>query len=104
MIVRFNNSYLQKLFVDSPVTGKPKYSSDVVMKFKKTILKLQFAEEIRDIKSQRGLNLEALKGKLKGYYSVRVDYSYRLILTIDKEGTLNISEIITVVDLTNHYQ
>ncbi len=104
MIVRFNNSYLQKLFEDSPVTGKPKYNSDVVMKFKKTILKLQLADEIRDIKVQRGLNFEALKGKLKGYYSVRVDYSYRLILTLDKEGILNVSDVITVVDLTNHYQ
>lgn len=104
MIVRFNNSYLQKLFEDSPVTGKPKYSSDVITKFKKTILKLQFADEIRDIKAQRGLNFETLKGKMKEYYSVRVDYHYRLILTIDKKGTLNVSEIITIVDLTNHYQ
>lgn len=104
MLVQFKNAYLQKLFEDKPVSGKPRYSSEVVVKFKKTILKLKFADSLREIKAQRGLNFEALKGDLRGYYSVRVDYSYRLILTIDQEGTLEITDIIIIHDLTNHYE
>lgn len=104
MLVQFKNAYLQKLFEDKPVSGKPRYSSEVVVKFKKTILKLKFADSLRVIKAQRGLNFEALKGDLRGYYSVRVDYSYRLILTIDQEGTLEITDIIIIHDLTNHYE
>ena len=104
MLVQFKNSYLEKLFQSKAVPGKPKYSSDIVTKFKKTILKLQYADSLREIKSQKGLNFEALKGDYKGYYSVRVDYSYRLILTLDKNARLNITDIITVHDLTNHYQ
>jgi len=61
-------------------------------------------QENYDIKAQRGLNFEALKGDLKGFYSVRVDYSYRLILALDKDNVLTVSEIITIHDLTNHYQ
>ena len=72
--------------------------------FKKTVLKLKLAANIRDIKMQKGLSLEALKGDRKGYYSVRVDYSYRLILTIDKNETISITEVIMIHDLTNHYQ
>lgn len=104
MLVQFENSYLQKLFEGKSVPGKPRYNSEIITKFKKTILKLQYADSLREIKSLRGLNFEALKGDLKGYYSVRVDYSYRLILTVDKDEVVKITEVITVHDLTNHYQ
>jgi len=104
MNLQFKNSYLEKLFEGKAVSGKPRYSSEVITKFKKAILKLKNADNIREIKNLKGLNFEALKGDLKGYYSVRVDYSYRLILTVDKNETLKITEILTVHDLTNHYQ
>lgn len=104
MNLKFKNSYLEKLFEGKAVARKPKYSSEIITKFKKTILKLKYADSIREIKNLRGLNFEALKGDLKGYYSVRVDYSYRLILTVDKDETIKITEILTVPDLTNHYQ
>ena len=104
MPVQFNNAYLEKIFVGRPVTGKPRYSSDVILKFKKTVLKLKYADNLKEIKAQRGLNFEALKGDLKGFYSVRVDYSYRLILALNKDDILTIAEIITIHDLTNHYQ
>jgi proteic killer suppression protein len=104
MIVQFKNAYLEKLFEGKPVSGKPRYGSEVITKFKKTVLKLKMADNIRDIKSQKGLNFEGLKGELKGCYSVRVDYSYRLILTVDKSGTMMIADVLSIHDLTNHYQ
>lgn len=104
MIIEFRNSYLEKLFQGRPVPGKPRYNSDVIVKFKKTILKLQYADSLKELRSQRGLNFEALKGDFKGYYSVRVDLSYRLILTIDKDYQLAVTDILLVHDLTNHYQ
>jgi len=104
MQIQFKNTYLEKIFEGRSVAGKPRYSSDVVLKFKKTVLKLKYADNLKDIKAQRGLNFEALKGDLKGFYSVRVDYSYRLILALDKDNILTVTEIITIHDLTNHYQ
>ena len=103
MTVKFENAYLEKLYQGKAVPGKPRYGSDVITKFKKTILKLQYADSIRDLKSQKGLNFESLKGYLKGFYSVRVDNSYRLILTLENDR-LAIADIITVHDLNNHYQ
>ena len=76
----------------------------IVYKFKKTILKLQYADSLREIRNLKGLIFEALKGDLKGCYSVRVDYNYRLILTVDKNEMINITEVLTIHDLTNHYQ
>lgn len=104
MNIQFQNAYLQKLFEGKPVPGKPRYNGEIVTKFKKTVLKLKYADSLREIRNLKGLNFEALKGNLKGFYSVRVDYSYRLILTVDEAETVKVTEVINIHDLTNHYQ
>ena len=104
MIIEFKNAYLEKLFEGRPVPGKPKYTHEVVGRFKKTILKLQFIDSLQELSKHKGLNFESLKGNYKGFYSVRVDKGYRLILTIDRSGLVHISEVISVHELSNHYQ
>jgi len=104
MLVQFKNAYLQKLFEGKPVAGKPKYSSEITNKFKKTILKLQYADSVLEITKLKGLHFEALKGDWKGHYSVRVDYQYRLILTVDNNEMISITDVLIMHDLTNHYQ
>ena len=103
MIVAFNNAYLQKIYEGKQMAGKPKYSQDVILKFKKTVLMLQNTENIRELRKLRGLNFEALKGDYKGYYSVRVDLHYRLILSVEKDSVV-ITDVLIIEDLTNHYQ
>jgi toxin HigB-1 len=103
MIVRFNNGYLQKLYEGREVPGKPKYTQSVILKFKKTVLMLQNAGSIRELRQFRGLNFEALKGDFKGYYSVRVDLYYRLILSVENDSVI-VTDILIIEDLTKHYQ
>jgi toxin HigB-1 len=103
MTIEFNNAYLQKIFEGKQVTGKPKYSQDVILKYKKTVLMLQNADSIKELRKFRGLNFEALKGDFKGYYSVRVDLQYRLILSIEKDSVV-VTDVLIIEDLTNHYQ
>jgi plasmid maintenance system killer protein len=103
MIVQFNNDYLERLFEGKKVVGKPKYSKEVITKFKKAILKLANASNINELRKIRSLNFESLKGNLKGYYSVRVDYHYRLILTVENDE-IKLIDVLIVEDLTNHYQ
>jgi proteic killer suppression protein len=103
MILEFNNAYLQKLFEGRHVTGKPRYGQDVILKFKKTVLLLQNTESIRELRKFRGLNFEALKGEYKGYFSVRVDQQYRLILSV-KKNLIVVSDVLVIEDLTNHYK
>lgn len=103
MLVKFKSLYLQRLFEGEEVPGKPKYDKTIITKFKKTILKLQFASNVNEIRQQKGLNFEGLKGDLKGYFSVRVDYNYRLIFSIENDK-VEISEIVLIHFLTNHYQ
>ena len=103
MIIQFNNAYLQKIFEGKQVTGKPKYSQGVIVKFKKTVLMLQNTESIKELRNFKGLNFETLKGNFKGFHSVRVDLQYRLILSIEK-GSVVVTEILIIEDLTKHYQ
>ncbi len=103
MIIEFNNSYLQKLYEGKNVGGKPKFSQDIILKFKKTVLMLQNTESIKELKKFRGLNFEALKGNYKGYFSVRVDLQYRLILSVEKDS-IQVLDVLIIEELTNHYQ
>jgi toxin HigB-1 len=103
MIIAFNNAYLQKLYEGKKIAGKPKYNQGVILKFKKTVLMLQNTESIKELRKFRGLNFEALKGDYKGYFSVRVDLHYRLILSVEKDSVV-VTDVLIIEDLTNHYQ
>ena len=74
-----------------------------ILKFKKTVLMLQNTESIKELRQFRGLNFEALKGDYKGYFSVRVDLHYRLILSVEKNSIV-LTDVLIIEDLTNHYQ
>ena len=103
MTIKFKNGYLEKLFQGLPLNKKPKFSSRVVVKFKKTVLILYHAESLEQLRDFTGLNFEPLKGKLKGYYSVRVDSKYRLVFSLEKRRSTRDSSAIVIEDLSNHY-
>lgn len=103
MTIRFNNPYLEALAIGEPLSSKPIYSDIVVKKFRRMLITLTAAESVGEIQKINGLNFEKLRGDRQGFYSVRVDQKYRLILTLEGED-LAVAEILTVEDLTNHYR
>ena len=103
MLIKFSNSYLECIAKDEQIKGKPKYDKHVIIKFKKTLKILQRIPDTKSLRALNSLNFEGLKGKMQGFYSVRVDYHYRLIFSIE-ENLVTISEIIIVEELSNHYQ
>jgi proteic killer suppression protein len=103
MQVEFNNSYLEKVYRDLPLTGKPKYSDKVIEKFRKKVTILKNAESIPELRQFRSLNFEALKGDKKGLYSVRVDQKYRFEFFVEK-NKITLNKIILIEDLSNHYR
>lgn len=102
MIIKFNNSYLETLAKDE-AKGKPRFDVHVIGKFKKTLKILQRMPDTRSLRTLNSLNFEGLKGDRKGQFSVRVDYHYRLLFTIEHD-VITVSEIIVIEELTNHYQ
>ena len=103
MILKFNNVYLENLAKDLKIPGKPKYDIEVVNKYKRTLKIIQAMPHTNGLRNLKSLHFEALKGELKGLYSIKVDYRYRLIFTIEKD-LITVTEIIVVEDLNNHYQ
>lgn len=102
MTIKIENQALAEIYQDID-KGKSKYSATVKKTFRKAIKMLKNADDIAQIRKIRGLNFEALKGDLKGKYSVRVDKKYRIILRIEKDKIL-VEDIVAIEDLTNHYQ
>jgi len=103
MEVYFTNTNLEKLYAGLPITGKLKYNKEVIEKFRMKIEILKNAENTIELRNIRSLNFEALKGDKKGLYSIRVDLKYRLDFSIEK-NRINLSEIIFIEDLSNHYK
>jgi toxin HigB-1 len=103
MNVRFNNEYLESLFLGEDVPGKPQFGNVTIKKFRKTIVLLHHIENVSKLRQYEGLGFEKLLGDYKNYCSVRVDQKYRLILKVEGDDFL-LAEELVVEDLTNHYK
>jgi toxin HigB-1 len=103
MTIKFLNAYLEKLYANKQVKGKPLYSNEVVTQFKKTILRLEQAENSNQLRLFRSLNFEALKGNKKGLYSVKVNKQYRLEFRLENDH-ITLVEIVLIEELSKHYE
>jgi proteic killer suppression protein len=102
MIIEYEKDYLEELYDKGKCKNKKyRFQQSVVTKYQKRIDTLMAATRIEDLFIFNSLNFEALDN---GYYSIRIDYHYRLEFKIRTEGTEPIVAICTVTDITNHYQ
>ena len=46
---------------------------------------LDYAKELKDLRSPPGNNLESLTDDLKGYYSIRINNQWRIVFAWDKQ-------------------
>ena len=100
MQLKFNNDYLELLFLGKETKKKPMYNEEVLIQFKKKVQILQLIESTHELNKFKGLRFKPLKGKKIGLYSIRINQAYRLEFKIINELTI---EIIIIEDLTNHY-
>lgn len=103
MRIRFNNAYLENLYLGKPLKGKPIFSKEIITQFKKTVLRIEQAENSIQLRQFRSLNFEALKGDKKGLYSVRVNKQYRLEFKLENDN-ITLVEIILIEELSKHYE
>ena len=103
MIITFKNASLENLYKGRPIKGKPIYSKEVILQFKKTVLRIEQAENSSQLKLFRSLNFEALKGNKKGLYSIRVNKQYRLEFKLENDN-ITLVEIVLIENLSKHYE
>ncbi len=102
MVIEYEKDYLEELYNDGKCTNKKyRFQKSVVMKYQKRIDTLMAANRLEDLFVFNSLNFEALDN---GFYSIRIDYHYRLEFRIKQERSEAIVTICTVTDITNHYQ
>lgn len=102
MIIEYEKEYLQELYDKGKCKNKKfRFQPQVVQKYQKRIDTLMAATGIEDLYVFNSLNFEALDN---GFYSIRIDYHYRLIFKIREDSTEKTITICIITDLTNHYQ
>ena len=102
MVIEYEKDYLEELYNDGKCTNKKyRFQEQVVTKYQKRIDTLMAATRLEDLFVFNSLNFEALNN---GFYSIRIDYHYRLEFKVRQEGAEPIITICTVTDITNHYQ
>lgn len=99
MIVAYASKRLERLYTAGE--GSEDFPEQVVNAYLRRIRSLEAAGDERDIRAQKALRLEALKGKrYRGKHSIRLNDQWRLIIEFSGHGD---SKTVTIAELTNHY-
>ena len=102
MKIVFEKEYLSELYHNSTARSKAyRFQPQVVKKYQRVVNILEDVDTIEDLFVFNSLNFEALSN---GYYSVRIDYHYRLIFWIEKLGEETVVYCSHLADITNHYK
>ena len=101
MEVEYEKDDLEELYEKGKCKNKKyRFQPSVIKKYQMRIDTLIAATRIEDLFVFNSLNFEALEN---GYYSVRIDYHFRLEFKVRTEGTDKVITICTITDITNHY-
>ncbi len=79
MITSFGNQATADLFNGINSRDSRKISSEITQKAFNKLDILNAVEKLDELKSPPGNRLEALKGNLKGFYSIRINSQWRII-------------------------
>jgi toxin HigB-1 len=79
MIKSFGNKIAQGLYNDKRSKGLSKFPSELRRVARRKILYIHDADQLIDLKVPPGNRLEALKGDLKGYHSIRINDQWRVV-------------------------
>jgi proteic killer suppression protein len=83
MIVSFGDRATEDLFHNRPTGRARRFPHDVIVLALVKLDMLNGAAAVLDLRSPPGNRLEALKGDLKGFHSIRVNDRWRLVFRWD---------------------
>jgi proteic killer suppression protein len=94
MIVSFANKLAEDLFEDRNSKEVRSFPNELHRIGRRKILYLHDAAELSDLKVPPGNKLEALKGDLVGYHSIRINIQWRVVFRWNNGN----AEEVSVVD------
>lgn len=79
MIESFKNRLAEDLFEDSQTPATRRFPAELRRVARRKLQYLHDAAELKDLAVPPGNRLEALKGSLKGFHSIRINDQWRVI-------------------------
>lgn len=79
MITSFGDKATEHLYHGRTSKEVSKYPKDIVKAALRKLDMLNGVQDLKDLRSPPGNQLELLKGNLKGYFSIRVNDRWRII-------------------------
>ena len=90
MIVSFGDRATEDLYHNRPTSRARRFPQDVVGLALVKLDMLNGAAAVLDLRSPPGNRLEALKGDLKGFHSIRVNDQWRLVFRWEGNNALDV--------------
>jgi len=79
MISSFDSKLTENIFYDQKTKETRKFPPELYRVARRKLLYLYEAEGLTDLRVPPSNRLEALKGDLKGYYSLRINKQWRIV-------------------------
>jgi proteic killer suppression protein len=90
MIESFGNKLAEHLFEDGSTKFVRALPSGLHQIARRKLLYLHDAGEIRDLRVPPGNRLEQLKGRMEGFYSIRINDQWRLVFRWDSGNAFEV--------------
>jgi len=93
MIESFGNRLAEDLFYDKTSKEVRRFPPELKRAARRKLLYLHDAAEFVDLRVPPGNRLEALKGELAGYYSIRINDQWRIIFQWEGGNAKNVQVV-----------
>ena len=93
MIETIGNRLAEDLFFDRHSKETRRFPAELLRPARRKVLYLHDAAELTDLRAPPGNRLEALKGNLKGQFSIRIDDQWRVIFRWIKGRALDVAVV-----------
>ena len=105
MIVTFEEDYLRELYENGQASEKKhRFQPHIVKKFTRIVDLMIELSNVMDLTRFGGLHYEHLHGDKEGLSSIRVNDQYRIEFREILEGEKTIAEVVSILELSNHYK
>ena len=105
MEIKFEKNYLSDLYYTGKTNDKKhRFQPQIIRGYVKCVKILDEADNIEELYPINSLNYKKLEGNKKGLSSVRISVQYRLEFREVTNNEEKKVEILSLVDITNHYK
>jgi proteic killer suppression protein len=93
MIESFGNRVAEDLFHDRRSKETRAFPPELLRVARRKVLYLHDAADIEDLRVPPGNRLEALKGRSKGMYSIRINDQWRVVCRFERGNAMDVAVV-----------